>query len=171
MTKAAEATKTIILCVGNELMRDEGVGVHVARILMQHKLPVHVEVIEGGTDGFGLLNIITEADRLIIVDALKGGSPPGTIYQFNIDEVPSTSAIFKTSIHQISILEVVHLSGLIGKTPVTTVIGIEPATISMGMELSDTLKNKLPRIVELIMAQITENSVGQQSQMSLRTEC
>ncbi|MBN2008741.1 HyaD/HybD family hydrogenase maturation endopeptidase [candidate division KSB1 bacterium] len=142
--------KTIILGVGNELMSDEGVGVHVAREMMTRKLPAGVEVIEGGTDGFGLLNIITDADRLIVIDTLKGGSKPGTIYQFHIEDAPATSDMFKTSIHQIGILEVIHLSGLIGKTPYTTVIGVEPGSIAMGMELSDEVRQKVPRVIEIV---------------------
>ncbi|KPK22748.1 MAG: hypothetical protein AMK69_19195, partial [Nitrospira bacterium SG8_3] len=63
----------VILGVGNLLLSDEGVGVHVARKLMEMDLPAGVEVIEGGTDGFRLMNVVTEADRLIVVDAVKGG--------------------------------------------------------------------------------------------------
>ena len=71
----------VILGVGNLLLSDEGVGVHVANKLMEMDLPAGVEVIEGGTDGFRLMNVVTEADRLIVVDAVKGGSPPGSIYR------------------------------------------------------------------------------------------
>ena len=102
---------------------------------MQRELPPEVSVVEGGTDGFRLLNVITEADRLIIVDAVKGGDKPGTIYRFDINDVRNSPSGFKTSVHQIGILEVIDLSGLIGKTPHTTVIGIEPKSLAMSMEL------------------------------------
>src|SRR4030042_3652602 len=114
----------IILGVGNILLSDEGVGVHVANELMKIDLPPEVSVVEGGTDGFRLLNVITEADRLIVIDAVKGGAEPGSIYHFDIDEVKSCPSGFKTSVHKIGILEVIDLSGLIGKTPHTTVFGI-----------------------------------------------
>ncbi len=65
------------------LLSDEGVGVHVANELAKMELPPDVSVVEGGTDGFRLLNVITEADRLIIVDAVKGGAEPGSIYRFD----------------------------------------------------------------------------------------
>lgn len=151
---SASPSKVTILGVGNELLSDEGVGVHVAKKLMKMKLPAHIEVIEGGTDGFGLLNIITDTDRLIVVDCVKGGSAPGTLYKFDIDDVPATPSMFKTSVHQISILEVIHLSGLIGKTPQTTVIGVEPELITSGMELSATIAGKIPRVIELIFETI-----------------
>jgi hydrogenase maturation protease len=148
--------KIVVLGVGNELMSDEGIGIHVIRELQKLNLPPNIEVIEGGTDGFGLLNIITDSDRLIVIDALKGGNTPGTIYQFNIEDAPSSSKLFKTSIHQIGILEVINLSGLIGKTPKTTVIGIEPESLSMGMSLSNHVIEKIPRLIHLILAEINK---------------
>jgi hydrogenase maturation protease len=144
----------VILGIGNLLLSDEGVGVHVANKLMEMDLPEGISVVEGGTDGFRLLNFITEADRLIVIDAVKTGAAPGSIYKFNIDEVKNCPSGFKTSVHQIGILEVINLSGLIGKTPHTTVIGIEPQSLEMGMELSPEIKNKIPRIIELILDEL-----------------
>jgi hypothetical protein len=79
--------KTVILGVGNVLLSDEGIGVHVVNELSTRELPPGVSVVEGGTDGFRLLNIITEADRLIVIDAVKGGAEPGSIYRFNVEDV------------------------------------------------------------------------------------
>jgi hydrogenase maturation protease len=146
--------KIVILGVGNLLLSDEGVGVHVANELMKMSLPPEVSVVEGGTDGFGLLNIIMEANRLIVIDAVKGGATPGSIYRFDIGEVRNCPSGFKTSVHQIGILEVLDLSELTGKTPHTTVIGIEPKSLGMGMDLSSEIKTKIPRIIELILEEL-----------------
>ena len=121
-------------------------------------LPPEVSVVEGGTDGFRLLNVITEADWLIVIDAVKGGAEPGSIYRFDIDEVKSCPSGFKTSVHQIGILEVIDLSGLIGKTPRTTVIGIEPKSLEMSMELSPEVKSKIPRLIELIFEDLNKHN-------------
>ena len=144
----------VILGVGNLLLSDEGVGVHVAHQLMEMDLPAGVEVIEGGTDGFRLMNVVTEAQRLIVVDAVKGGSPPGSIYRFDIKDAPSSPDTYKTSVHQIGILEIVHLSELIGQTPETTVIGVEPKSLDMGMTLSPEVEAKIPKIIELILEEV-----------------
>lgn len=146
--------KTVILGVGNILLSDEGVGVHVANELMKMDLPPDVSVVEGGTDGFRLLNVITEADRLIVIDAVKGGAVPGAIYRFDIGEVRNVPSGFKTSVHQIGILEVIDLSGLIGKTPHTTVIGIEPKSLELSMELSPEVREKIPRIIDLVFEEL-----------------
>jgi hydrogenase maturation protease len=148
----------VILGVGNLLLSDEGVGVHVAHKLMEMDLPAGVEVIEGGTDGFRLMNVVTEADRLIVVDAVKGGSPPGSIYRFDIKDAPSSPDAYKTSVHQIGILEIVHLSELIGQTPETTVIGVEPKSLEMGMALSPEVQEKIPKIIELILEEVKRPS-------------
>jgi len=144
----------VILGVGNILLSDEGIGVHVVNELMKMEFPSNVSVIEGGTDGFRLLNIITEADRLIVIDAVKGDAVPGSIYRFDVEDIRSCPSGFKTSVHQIGILEVIDLSSLIGKTPQTTVIGIEPKSLEMSMELSPEIKEKVPRIIELVLDEL-----------------
>jgi hydrogenase maturation protease len=144
----------LVLGVGNLLLSDEGVGVHVAQEMMKMEMPPEVQVVEGGTDGFGLVNVITEADRMILIDAVKGGGQPGSIYRFEIEDCPPFPDIFKTSVHQISILEVINLSSLIGTTPRTTIIGIEPACMEMGMELSPVVTAKVPRVIQMIKDEV-----------------
>jgi hydrogenase maturation protease len=147
-------THILILGVGNLLLSDEGVGVHVAQRMMHMDLPPEVHVVEGGTDGFGLVSVILEADRMILIDAVKGGGQPGSIYRFDIDDCPPYPDFFKTSVHQISILEVINLSSLIGSTPRTTIIGVEPYCLDMSMELSPQIEAKVPAIIRLIQEEI-----------------
>ena len=71
-----------------------------------------------------------------------------------MDEVRDCPSGFKTSVHQIGILEVINLSGLMGKKPYTTVIGVEPKSLDMGMELSPEIKDKIPRIIQLILDEL-----------------
>jgi hydrogenase maturation protease len=146
--------RILILGVGNLLLSDEGVGVHVARKMMEMDFPPEVQIVEGGTDGFGLMHVVLQADRLILVDAVKGGGRPGSIYRFEIEDCPPFPDIFKTSVHQISILEVINLSGLIGSTPRTTIIGVEPNCLEMGMELSPQIEAKIPRVIQLIREEL-----------------
>jgi hydrogenase maturation protease len=146
--------RIVILGVGNLLLSDEGVGVHVAHELMKMDLPPEVSVVEGGTDGFRLLNVITGADRVIVIDAVRSGAAPGSVYRFDVNDVRSVPAGFMTSVHQVGILEVIELSDLIGKTPRVTVIGVEPKSLKMSMELSPEVKEKIPRIIELVLEEV-----------------
>jgi hydrogenase maturation protease len=149
--------RVVILGVGNLLLSDEGVGVHVANKLAEMDLPKGVEVCEGGTDGFRLLNVITDADRLVVVDAVRGGGPPGSIYRFDVNDARSMPDSYKTSVHQIGILEVIHFSEFIGKTPETTIIGVEPKSLDMSMELSPEIQEKVPRVIELVLKEVNDS--------------
>ena len=146
--------RLLILGVGNLLLSDEGVGVHVAQKMMEIDFPPEVQIMEGGTDGFGLMHVLLKADRVILVDAVKGGGPPGSIYRFEVEDCPPFPDIFKTSVHQISILEVINLSGLIGPTPRTTVIGVEPKCLEMGMELSPQIEATIPKVIQLVREEV-----------------
>ena len=151
MSREIDTCKTMILGVGNLLMRDEGIGVHAAANLQEFPLPDHIEVIEGGTDGFRLFNLILGTERLIVVDCVKGGDAPGSIYRFGIDDYDHFPDIYKTSVHQIGIDEVISLSGTMGTPPEATFIGVEPGELFMSMELSETIRSRLPKVLEIVL--------------------
>jgi hydrogenase maturation protease len=161
----------LILGVGNLLLSDEGIGVHVAQRMMRMELSPEVHVVEGGTDGFGLVNVILEADRMILIDAVKGGGQPGSIYRFDISDCPPYPDLFKTSVHQISILEVINLSSLIGPTPQATIIGIEPHCLDMGMVLSPQIEAKIPKIIQMVQEEIEVSLGKQQDITSIKDRC
>jgi hydrogenase maturation protease len=88
--------KTLVLGLGNVLMGDEGVGVHVVRALEKHPLPANVECLDGGTGGFVLLEPLQSAGRVLIVDAAADGNPAGTVTRttprFSRDYPPTLTA-------------------------------------------------------------------------------
>ena len=146
--------KTVVLGVGNLLLTDEGVGVHVINKMMEMDFPPGVELIEGGVDGLYLMNAVVGTDRLIVIDAVKGGGAPGSIYRFRPEDFVAYTDTSKLSVHQIGILEVIRLSKLLGKLPETTIIGIEPKSVDMGMELTPEIQSKVPRIIELVLDEL-----------------
>ena len=89
-------TKILVLGLGNTIMGDEGVGVHVVRALAQHALPENVECMDGGTGGFVLLGPLEEANRVVLIDATADGNPIGTVTrttpQFSKDYPPTLTA-------------------------------------------------------------------------------
>jgi hydrogenase maturation protease len=88
--------KTLVLGLGNVIMGDEGVGVHVVQALEKHALPAGVECLDGGTGGFILLEPLQNADRIILIDAAADGNPPGTVTRttprFSRDYPPTLTA-------------------------------------------------------------------------------
>lgn len=153
-----EKKKTVILGVGNLLLSDEGVGVHVINEMMDMHFPPDIELIEGGVDGLRLMNLVVGVDRLIVIDSVKGGGSPGSIYKFKPEDLVTHTDTSKMSIHQIGILEVIRLSGLVGKLPETTIIGVEPKSIEMGMELTPKIQSKVPRIIELVLDELKDSA-------------
>jgi len=148
--------KTVVLGAGNELFKDEGVGVHVARIL-QTKLPLSssvVEVVDGGTSP-DIWPLIDGADKLIIVDAVRGGCEPGTIYRFTPQQIVADRGLI-TSVHQMGILENLSLMELVGGKPKETVIiGVEPKELEPGLELSPELQKRMPKIIQTVLEEIS----------------
>ena len=88
--------KTLVLGLGNTIMGDEGVGVHVVRALAQKPLPAGVECLDGGTGGFVLLGPLQDADRVVLIDAAADGNPIGTVTRttprFSKDYPPTLTA-------------------------------------------------------------------------------
>jgi hydrogenase maturation protease len=148
----------VVLGVGNLLLSDEGVGVHVVHQLMKMALPPGVAVIEGGVYGLALVDVVAKAHRLIVIDAVRGGGAPGTVYRFGPEELSLRRDGYKMSVHEIGILEVIRLAGLVGQAPQTTIIGVEPRSLEMGMELSPELQAKVPRIIELVVGELESSA-------------
>jgi len=146
--------RVVILGVGNVLLSDEGVGVHIVRKMMTMDIPREIEIIEGETFGFGLMDVVSETDRLVILDAVKGGGPPGSIYRFDFEDLATCPQSFRTSAHQVGILEVVQLSELLGCQPRTTIIGIEPKVVGMGLGLSPEVEAKIPLVIQLALDEV-----------------
>jgi hydrogenase maturation protease len=140
---------TAIVGVGNILMKDEGVGVHVAHALRELPLPDDVEVIDGGTSadvGFD----VERAERVIVIDAVRGGGRPGTIYRFAADAVPSAAGL--RSSHNVGLLQTLR-NGLTEQREIL-IIGIEPKAVDCGLDLSPEVAAHLPRIVEIVRQEL-----------------
>jgi hydrogenase maturation protease len=142
--------RIVVLGVGNQLFQDEGVGVHVVNTLLENKLSYpNLEIVDGGTcPEFAYL--VEGADKLIVVDAVEGGEKPGTIYRFGIDDVKQDFPI-RMSLHQMGLIDNLRMLSIVGKQPKSVIIiGIEPKTIRLGMELSPEIQGKIPEIVRLV---------------------
>ncbi len=147
--------KTIVLGVGNLLLKDEGIGIHVVQELQKRQLPNDVEVVDGATSGMNLLALFPEASRLIIVDCVKGGEEPGTIYKFTPNEVKRRAWRLMTSLHDVNLADVFQLAEQMGEMPEDVVIiGVEPKELDYGVELSPEVKEKLPQVIEEVLKEL-----------------
>ena len=145
----------LVLGVGNILLSDEGVGVRVIEALQKYRLPQGVEVLDGGTAGLELIDIISRRKKVIVVDAVRGGEPPASVYRLSGDELAEQGRRQLTSIHQVGLQEALRRTEITGGTPDEVVIlGIEPASVETGLELSPEVASVVPRVVELILKEI-----------------
>jgi len=155
MTKVQDI---LILGIGNLLLKDEGVGVHVVERLKEMLLPDNVEVLDGGTAGLDLVDFIEGRKKLIVIDAVHAGEKPGTFYRLteeNLDIKPKAI----TSFHEIDFLDALHMSGVMNSKPEEiVVIGIEPKDMSGGLELSPEIEERIPEIIKLVMEELNSDS-------------
>lgn len=147
--------KRIVVGIGNLLLQDDGVGVHVIRALEKHPLPSDVELLDGGTAGCDLLPFLTGAEKIIVVDAVQGGGPPGAVYRLTPEDCGVPQADDAISLHDLGILVVLHdLKLLEGRSVPVVIIGVEPGKIDVGMELTPEVKARIPQILDLIVKEL-----------------
>jgi hydrogenase maturation protease len=144
-----------VLGIGNVLLRDEGIGCHVVHALEGIPLP-NVNIIDGGTCP-DVLHLLEDADKLVIVDAVKGGGMPGQIYRFHIEDMTLEQKPL-LSLHDMSLIDSVKLMQLWHNIDEAVIIGVEPKDIDWGLELSPELQEKIPRIIDAILAELNNKN-------------
>jgi hydrogenase maturation protease len=140
--------------VGNLLLKDEGVGVHVIQALQKASLKGELTLIDGGTCPETFYLLPEGIDKLIIVDAVRGGCEPGTVYRFTPQDIVFRSGTV-TSLHQLGLAEGLKMIAHTELNPKDVVIvGVEPKEIDWGLELSPELQDQVPRIIDLVQEEI-----------------
>ena len=142
--------RIVILGLGNMLYGDEALGVHAAQRLWQEwDFPEHVEVVDGGTQGHGLLTCVESAHSLLILDAVDMGLAPGQVVVREGKEIPMYLTSQKISPHQNSFSEVLALAELRGRLPHRLALaGMQPHSLHMGEALSDTVNNHMELLIK-----------------------
>ncbi|MDO8931206.1 MAG: HyaD/HybD family hydrogenase maturation endopeptidase [Rhodocyclaceae bacterium] len=147
--------KTVVLGIGNLIMQDEGVGVRVVEALQRdHEMPEGVTVVDGGTSSMEMLDELSHLDRLIVVDAINAGKPPGTLLRIEGDDVP---VFFRTRLspHQIGLPDVLASLEFLGAAPKEMMIlGVQPQTMELGMELTPLVASRVPELVNQVLAEL-----------------
>ena len=145
----------LVLGLGNAVMADDGLGVRVvARLQERFRFPEGVTVLDGGTLGLDLLPRLEGVDRLLIVDALEIGAPPGTVVRLEGEEVPRAFAN-KLSVHQMGVQDLLAVAELQGHLPGELVVwGAQPGSIEMSVELTPPVAGALEEIVDGVVAEL-----------------
>jgi hydrogenase maturation protease len=149
--------KTLILGAGNLLLSDEGFGVHFIRYLQQHcSLPPDVELFDAGTLGLMAGHKLEEADRVYIVDVVAAPGAPGTCIRYAKDDFLLQRIPIKLSPHQVGVQEMLQVSQLRGRCPEEIyLLGVIPASLEPGTELSPVLEKRLPELAAQLVAELS----------------
>jgi len=146
----------LILGLGNILLGDEGVGVRVIEQLLSRPLPDEIEVIDGGTAGYELINFFEGKEKVIIVDAVKTNDTPGSVYKMDLSLVQEDETV-QLSLHQIGLKNVFKMASLMDLNPEVTLVGIVPKNYQdYNIGLSDEVEKAIPLAIETVLKEIEQ---------------
>lgn len=141
----------LILGIGNLLMGDEGVGVHVVRALEGLTMPPGITVLDGGTGGFHLLELFEKHRHMILIDATLDDRAPGAVRVLR----PRFASDFPRSLsaHDIGLRDLVESAALLGPLPTIDLVTVSIAKIQpMSIEMTPEVRDAVPLVIETIRA-------------------
>jgi hydrogenase maturation protease len=144
--------KTVVLGLGNHYLRDDGVGIRVAEELKRRNLGEGTLVQAHQTFDLWLLSEFSGASKLVIVDAVKSGSAPGTITEYEVAPRPGPLSSLP-GLHSLELHDLIDFASRMGLlTCPVTIIGIEPKVCEVGEGLSQEVERAIPEVVALVAA-------------------
>lgn len=147
----------VVLGLGNVLAGDDGVGIEVVRRLAarwgDRPEAAGVAFVDGGTLGLELLGLAAEAERLVVVDAVVLGAPPGTVTLLrDVATPPRAGGVF--SAHEVGLADLVAGLRLLGRAPTMVVVAVEPARVAGGLGLSPVVAGAVPVACAAVEAEV-----------------
>jgi|Deesub1362B_J571_1020462.scaffolds.fasta_scaffold00067_74 hydrogenase maturation protease len=136
-------------------MGDDGIGVRVVEKLKKRRLPENVDVMDGATLSFQLLNFFDEYDKIIIVDAVSFGKKPGKVYRFKLEELLEFKTGNVASVHDFDVFSVVKMVKTFSEVPEIVIFGVEAEYIGEGIGLSEAVAKAVPKVIKKILREVT----------------
>ena len=152
--------KTIVIGVGNPILQDDGVGIHVANQLKQHVNHPDVTFDEALTGGMNLLDLILGYDKAILIDAINiKNAKNGEVKRLLLSDFPS---VHSNNPHDVSLLEALNLAERLGEKRIPNeivIIGIVLKEIPyvFGDQLSSKIAAAVPQAVKLTVSELEKN--------------
>ena len=144
-TIAERRPRILIAGMGNILLKDDGVGVHAVKRFPQANGQEY-RTVEVGCAVFDALYLFDWAERILLIDAMQAGGPPGTVYR--VDSLKDMDmGTMPASLHEFSVIQALEMIQK-DPRPAVSIIGIEPEIIDYGLELSKTVEASLPLVWE-----------------------
>lgn len=145
--------RTVILGIGNTLLGDEGIGVHLLHALESHGGPADADYLDGGTLSFTLLAPISDANALLVMDATELDAPPGTVRLFEGEDMDRfLGSRRKASVHEVGLIDLMGMARLAGKLPERrALLGVQPQSVDWSETPSPAVAAAIPRARELAL--------------------
>jgi hydrogenase maturation protease len=151
---------TLILGLGNPLMADDGAGVQVAELLRQEPVPAEVEVQDGGTAGLGLVPLMANYRRVILIDCVRFGGKAGDWRRFALQETELLGEAGTLSLHHASLRDALTLAEALDMLPPEVIIyGVQPASVEWDRPMSEDVAAALPQVAQAVLAEVTGRSM------------
>jgi hydrogenase maturation protease len=152
MNPECHAKKILIMGIGNTLLQDDGIGVHVTDLFKSiHPADPGVSILDGGTIGLSLLPEIENAEAVIIVDASEIGERPGTMRIFRNQEIDQQLSGKRRSVHEVALYDLFSAAAIRGRSPDQRVlIAIQPACTEWGLNPTPEVQASIPMACEAI---------------------
>lgn len=145
--------RQLIIGVGNDYRKDDAAGLIVARKL-RPLVSESSTVIEHSGEGVGLLEILRQAERVFIIDAVRSDAAPGSIFRFAAHEQPLPTKFFNYSTHAFSLAEAIAMAHALRQLPSRLLVyGIEGENFSAGLGLSPQVEQAVAEVVERIVGE------------------
>lgn len=159
---APEFEHMAVMCLGNLLLRDEGLGPTAAKYLLDnYEFPECVDVLDCGVMGYGLMPEFMTYDYILTVDAVQGtGEQPGTVFTFTPEEMADPQGF--RGAHDTSFADVIGAAKMIGYNPVGECIGVQVADIGTDepcIGLTPMVEAALPLVCETVFATLWRHGV------------
>lgn len=141
-----------VLGIGNVIMQDEGIGVHVVKHLEEaYRFEPQINIIDGGTSGAELLSFFDDHDRMIIVDAVEFEKEPGFIGTIEHDDILRRLTT-KMSMHHLGLTDVLSNAKLLDIEPEEIfLVGMQPKSMEITMDLSEIATEQMPQVVHAVL--------------------
>lgn len=150
------SASTVVIGVGNAILTDDGVGVHAALLLQADpRVPAGVTILDGGTLGLGLIPYISDASRVLFLDAVNQGEPAGKIVRMTGEELRGFSC--GGSVHQLGIADLLATLPLVPNTcDEIVLLGVQPGSTDWGTTLTAPVQAALGSLVDAAIEQLLE---------------
>jgi len=141
--------KFMILGVGNSLRHDDGIGVAAIKLLQQENLS-NVDLIDGGVDGLGLIDVIKKYPRALIIDAVDMKLVPGAVKLFSAHDAKIKIKNDALSTHGFGLAQTLGLLEKLGCKTEIKIIGIQPQDVSFGEGLTEVVAASIQEVIKLV---------------------